>query len=52
MQPGELKDFSLTAEAFDNSGNLYVLNQTTFDRFANKKKKNSFEIRKKDFQKL
>jgi len=47
-----LKDFSLTAEAVDNSGNLYVLNQTTFDRFINKKKKNSFEMRKKDFQKL
>jgi len=52
MQSDGLKDFSLTAEAVDNSGNLYILNTTIFDQFANKKKKNCFEIRKKDFQKL
>ena len=52
LQSDGLKDFSLTAEAVDNSGNLYALNQTSFNRFAIKKKKDCFQIRKKDFQKL
>ena len=47
-----LKGFSITVECSDGSGNLYILKQTSFDRFAGKKKKNYFVLRKKDFEKI
>ena len=50
--PDGIRDFFITAEGVDRSGNLYVLKATTFDRFASKKKKNYFVLRKKDFQKI
>ncbi|MCX6233663.1 MAG: hypothetical protein NT175_02920, partial [Bacteroidetes bacterium] len=49
---GWLKDSFISAEGIDGSGNLYILKQTAFDRFAGKKKKNYFVIRKRDFAKL
>lgn len=51
LHPG-IKTFFITAEGVDHSGNLYILEQTSFVRFASKKKKNYFVLRKKDFEKM
>jgi hypothetical protein len=50
-RPDMIEDLFITAECIDRSGNLYVLKQIPFNKFAMKNKKNSYEIRKRDFQK-
>jgi len=52
IHPAILKEFFISAEAIDRSGNLYVLKKTVLDKFVSKKNKNCITIRKKDFVKL
>ena len=50
--PDRLKDFFISVEGVDHSGNVYVLKQTILERFASKKKRDYFVLRKKNFVKI